>query len=304
MTRIIGIILLLLICAAPAMSQRGRLTTFDYEKADSTALNHPKRRYDDAAGLARQLCTDLHSEHEKFRVIFRWISHNIEYRYGRSGTDANEILKKKKAICEGYSSLLEAMCSAVDIRCETVIGYGKSNPLEDIPQKMKVTNHSWNAVFLAGEWHLVDATWAAGSVDPKRRKFTREFKEHWYLSDPDFFIHTHYPEDERWLLNSKTLKKKQFKKAGILRIDGYTMGMKPTGKPKGKYGNKFKMSFTTDSDIEWAMIKFLNQKEPQGVLLIRNGAEYELRQEFEKNWKGAFYLYLDGKPVMSFVKKD
>ena len=56
--------------------------------------------------------------------------------------------KRKKQFCEGYSSLLEAMCSGVDIRCETVIGYAKSNPLVDIPQRMKVTNHSWNAVFL------------------------------------------------------------------------------------------------------------------------------------------------------------
>lgn len=285
-------------------AQRQRLVDFDYTHADSIAINFPRGRYDDAGALAKLLCTDVHTEHEKYRVIFRWISENIEYRYGRSGTDANEILKKKKAICEGYASLLEAMCNAVNIRCETVVGYAKSNPNTDIPSKMKETNHAWNAVFLAGEWHLTDPTWAAGTVDPKRRKFEQGFQPEWYLADPEFFIHTHYPENGRWLLNNTPLKKKEFKKAPILSKAGFDKNLKITSKKKGLVGKKMKFTFTSDEVIEWASIQFINEKDPIGILLVKHDTHYEIRHEFEANQKDGFYLFLNGEPVWSFRKKD
>ena len=304
MVKNITVILVSIIISSTLMGQRARLLEFDYSHADSIAINFPKSRYDDASALAKKLCIDLHTEHEKFRVIFRWITENIEYRYGRQGTEANEILKKKKAVCEGYSSLLEAMCHAVDLRCETIIGYAKSNPNKDIPNKMKETNHAWNAIFLAGEWILVDATWAAGTVDPKRRKFEQGFQPEWFLADPNFFIHTHYPESERWLLNDEPLKKKEFKKGPIISRSGYDLGIQIIGKPKGVVGNKMKLVFSTSDEIEWASIKFINEKEPIGILLVKHGTHYEIRHEFEKKQKGGFYVYLNGSAALSFRKKE
>jgi transglutaminase/protease-like cytokinesis protein 3 len=304
MARTLIIILPILLAFGSVHSQRTQLLEFDYSFADSIAVNFPKGRYDDAKAFAKLLCEDVNTEHEKFRVIFRWITENVEYRYGRQGTDADEILKKKKAVCEGYASLLEAMCHEVDIKCETVIGFAKSNPNTDIPNKLKETNHAWNAVFLAGEWILVDATWAAGTVDPKRRKFKQGFQPQWFLADPNFFIHTHYPESERWLLNDTPIKKKEFKKGPIPSKSGYDMGVELLSKKKGVVGKKMKIEFNSTSDIQWASIKFINEKEPIGILLVKHGTHFKIRHEFEKNQKGGFYLFLDGSPALSFRKKE
>ena len=304
MVKSLLIILAFSFSLSPIYGQRQKLLEFDYNHADSVAINYPKGRYDDAALLAKSLCEDLNSEQEKFRVIFRWITENIEYRYGRDGTDANEILKKKKAVCEGYSSLLEAMCHAVELKCETVIGFAKSNPNSDIPNKMKEADHAWNTIFLAGEWILVDATWASGTVDPKRRKFEQSFQAEWFLADPNFFIHTHYPISERWLLNDVPLKKKEFKKGPILSSSGYDMSIKIMSKKKGVVGNKMKLEFGSIEEIQWASIKFINEKEPIGILLVKHGTYYEIRHEFEKRQKGGFYLFLNGSVALSFIKQD
>lgn len=283
-------------------AQRAQLLAFDYTKADSHAINYPKGRYDDARTFAHELCQGFNTEHEKFRVIYRWIAENVEYKTGRKGTDANVILRKKKAICEGFASLLEAMCAAENIRCETVIGFAKSDPSTDIPMNMKETNHAWNAVFLAGEWHLVDVTWSSGYYEPKRRKHIQLFNPVWFLADPDFFIHTHYPENERWQLNKTYMKKRTFKKAPILKPAGYDIGIKLKAKTKGKVKSTLKLSFTTEEEINWASLQFEREDEAQGLLLIKKSDHYELKYRFKKTESGGFYLYLDGKAIYGFVK--
>jgi hypothetical protein len=285
-----------------AQSQRNQLLSFDYIRADSHALNYPKGRYDDARIFAKELCEGFDTEHEKFRIIYRWIAENVEYKTGRKGTDANVILKKKKAICEGFASLLEAMCASVDIRCETVVGFAKSDPGTDIPMNMKETNHAWNAVFLAGEWHLVDVTWSSGYYDPTRRKHIQSFNPVWFIADPDFFIFTHFPENERWQLNKKPMKKRVFKRSPILKPEGYDIGMKLMGKQKGRMHRTFKLAFKTESEVSWASIRFEREDESQGLLLVKKSDHYELKYRFDKTESGGFYLFLDGKAVYGFVK--
>lgn len=34
------------------------------------------------------------------------------------------------------------------------------------------SDHTWNAVYLDGRWHLLDSTWGSGAVDDSFTKFT------------------------------------------------------------------------------------------------------------------------------------
>ena len=56
----------------------------------------------------------------------------------------------------------------------------------------KGESHAWNAVFVFGHWRLIDCTWGAG-VDAQGYK---EIEEHFFLTDPDEMIFTHFPHDE------------------------------------------------------------------------------------------------------------
>ena len=58
--------------------------------------------------------------------------------------------------------------------------------------------HAWNAVFLSGSWRLLDCTWGAGKINPEDESFTKELNEHFFLTDPDELIFTHFPYDEVW----------------------------------------------------------------------------------------------------------
>ena len=56
--------------------------------------------------------------------------------------------------------------------------------------------HAWNAVYLRGGWRLVDCTWGAGQVNPETQVYEKVANEHFFLTDPDELIYTHFPYDE------------------------------------------------------------------------------------------------------------
>ena len=52
-------------------------------------------------------------------------------------------------------------------------GYPAGQPLAAPP------DHAWNAVRLGGAWHLLDATWGAGTIDAHTRAFRRRLRRSW-----------------------------------------------------------------------------------------------------------------------------
>ena len=63
--------------------------------------------------------------------------------------------------------------------------------------------HAWNAVNVAGSWRLLDCTFGAGKTNPDGLEFQKQLNEHFFLTDPDEFIFTHFPSDEVKLLSVK-----------------------------------------------------------------------------------------------------
>ena len=75
-------------------------------------------------------------------------------------------------------------------------GSGKAAPSSNLDGGNGEANHAWNAVYLAGSWRLVDATWGSGSYNPTTHRFERRLNEHFFLTDPEELIYTHFPYDE------------------------------------------------------------------------------------------------------------
>src|SRR5262249_17993037 len=77
---------------------------------------------------------------------------------------------------------------------EVVHVTGNSKGYGYAPGTKPATNHAWNAVKLDGRWHLIDATWGAGSAEAKKG-FVKALEEHWFLTPPDQFVLSHLPTD-------------------------------------------------------------------------------------------------------------
>ncbi len=132
--------------------------------------------------LAETLTKTWKTDAEKVRSIFKWMDYNLKYDYEGLRTrnytiNPNQILIKKATICSGYAELFSAMCNAVGIKNEIIIGEAKVSP-------NNFGSHAWNAVCIDKKWYLIDVTWGEG----------------YYLKSPKYFFYDHFPKINRWTL--------------------------------------------------------------------------------------------------------
>src|SRR5688572_24252182 len=192
--------------------------------------------------LAKQLIALGDTDLEKVRAIFRWITENIEYNtkifnrnrkksfgpiYYEDADDSSailktlnervaaKVLKKKIAVCDGYTRLFKTLCDHAGIRSEIITGYARTNK----SGARFGVNHTWNAVYLDSSWHLLDVTWASGFISYSD-EFIRRYDDYYFLTPPQHFIRDHYPEDLKWTLLSDPPAFREFNN-GPFRYSAY-----------------------------------------------------------------------------------
>lgn len=193
--------------------------TFNYTEVDKHALSlSPK--YKSIPALAKDLLAPFSTQHQKVRAIFMWITNNIAYdcvAYHSKKSQrvtftysteaelaekkekyyyeyATKALQTRKAVCEGYAALFNALCKIAGVQSEVVIGMA-SNNIERIKRlkdrKTFSTNHTWNKVQIDNTWYYADATWASGYCDAGVKHFFKEFKPYYYITPIEQLYETH-----------------------------------------------------------------------------------------------------------------
>lgn len=195
----------------------------DFQKADRMALECKQDGLDHMPELVHKLISELPTDVEKFRAIYRWVCGNVanDYRLYQKNMRKRQrfqndslkfnawneqfrkmsfqkLLKDQKTICTGYAYLLKELSRLANINCEVVNGFAKTSSIN--VDKMTTPNHSWNAVQLNGKWYLCDPTWASGTPNATNFQFEFNYNDGYFLTDPELFAINHYPVDTKWLL--------------------------------------------------------------------------------------------------------
>jgi transglutaminase/protease-like cytokinesis protein 3 len=219
-------------------AQRSDFWNTNFTKADSVANLYLNVKLNDIDKLALDLTKGLSTDVEKFRAIFYWTTKNISYDYALyleqqakekkyvrnpskrenwrnrfSKKMMRRLIRDKTAICSGYAMLLDQMCSKVGIPCAIISGYGRTS--EENNRKIVRADHAWNSVQLQNKWYLCDATWASGYYDDYKKRFTKDFDENYFLTDPSLLVANHYPTDTSWTLLLQTPTLREFLNAPV-----------------------------------------------------------------------------------------
>lgn len=300
-------ILLILAGATRVFAQDIDVKNADYSRADSIAINFPKKKYKNISEITKPLTENLSTDHEKFRAIFRWITENIEYnKSAGSLAESDKIIRKNKAVCQGFSNLLKEMCESVNIPCSVVVGYTKTEP-KDINRKLKKTDHAWNTVKLYGKEYLVDVTWATSKYNVFSRRFVKEFDAYYYLTPPEKFILDHFPKDKKYQLLEKPHKAKQFISTPVYYTDYFHLDVKSLSPVKGKFTQKLKkpllVKFNCPAEITSAGVYTTIDKFVVPVELKKGAAagEYYFEYFFEKEGDFDVTIYFNGLCIADYV---
>lgn len=279
------------------------LRSQDYSFCDSIALSFPNKKYDSYTDVVGPLIRNVQTDHERFRVLFRWVAENIRYNKSNRSADPDKVIQTGKAVCAGYAQLLASMCRAAGIHCEVITGYSKTQT-SDIGKKLEDTDHAWNAVELYGKWYLVDVTWAAGHFDTNTRKHVQQFTETYFLQEPYEFAQKHLPKESKWQLLEEPIKKTEFSKSPLLYSaysgKGMTAITPDIGTIKLNLKDTLEMSFETSVQFENAFFLIGNNRKAYYPQIDNTDNLYTLKQKFDR--PGQFYLtlFIDGKGVAAY----
>ena len=165
--------------------------------------------------LTQQLIDSLHDDFEYMEAIYDYVITNISYDHAayqgnnrRINRNNQDILRRRKAVCWGYSELIREMCQIAGLPCQTITGY--TNTLPFPARTLEYANHAWNAVKLDGKWYLLDATWGSGTQFDKDY-FTSAYGVDYYLTPPEWFIKNHFPLMPMWQLLECPITLEDFK---------------------------------------------------------------------------------------------
>jgi len=209
----------------------------DYSSVDSVAKTVRYRGNLDS--LTLQLTAPYTQPLFKARAIFIWITDNIAYDYKHynhlnfkgeveqsfSCSDDEDcaarrvawetkyldrVLRRKKAVCEGYALLFKKMCTLAGLTAEVIPGYSRSKDYQvGTPGTL---DHAWDALWLDSSYYLLDPTWAAGGCmtdeEGKLLFFQKRFNNYYWLTPPAEFSRNHYPRDSIWTLIPHYTKEK------------------------------------------------------------------------------------------------
>ena len=222
------ILLIFFIPLLPAIASSQQIK-INYSLVDSLATTIKYKN--DLAALTHELTSPYPEQLFKARAIFKWITENIRYDYKyynkyyykgkepktyecKDDNDCeakrivwetkyiDKVLRKKKAVCQGYSMLFKKMCDIAGLKSEIVSGYVRTKYYQ--VGTAGTLDHAWNSVWIDSAYYLLDATWAAGGgiidEDGKLLCFIKNFNDYYWLTPAADFARNHYPRNSKWVL--------------------------------------------------------------------------------------------------------
>lgn len=198
----------------------------NFRKIDSLAINTKYKG--DLNQLVFDLTNNQKSDVDKTRAIYSWIAENISYDYklfnkGKKkfffkckGKDdcsikhkefenklVEKVLRKRKGVCSGYSTLFKRMCDIAKITCLNIDGYVKTKSTHI--GNTGILDHAWNAVIIDNKTYFIDLTWASGYCEIDKTKkltnFIKKKNEFYWFTPTEKFTVDHFPKNPDKVLN-------------------------------------------------------------------------------------------------------
>lgn len=186
--------------------------SIDFKKIEKHVANTPISKTKNTRVLSAYLTNAFEQEDEKFAAVYFWVAKNIYYDvksryespvYKTVEEITDEVMKKKKGVCQHYSELFNELSRLAGLTSYVVNGYGKEFG------KVMDLAHAWNVIRVNGTYYFVDATWGAGHINQKG-KYEQNFSLSYFMVKPDVFIQDHISFDPMWQLLKRPLYFEEF----------------------------------------------------------------------------------------------
>lgn len=211
-----GWISVLFLCVAMVFFSSKSFAHTDWQHIDRHVLQATRSTERSPDRLAAFFAEIAHSDAEKARAIYRWITDRISYDTQAffsgeiAAVESRDILRRRRAVCSGYVVLFRDIAEYMGLQTEIITGHSKGYGFDARTITALADNHAWIAAKIEGDWQLIDPTWGAGFIPSDSREFVRNFTEYYFLADPEVLKYTHFPSDKRWQLLEQPLSEEEY----------------------------------------------------------------------------------------------
>jgi len=180
-----------------------------YSSVDKIALTIPDSLTTSSKDIADHINTLALSDENKLRVIYIWITKNIQYDTEKKYSfdqDSTDIIAKtlntRKGVCTNYAELYSSIANKVGVKSNIIYGYTIQNGQVDY------NPHSWCVSIIDSNWYMFDPTWGSGFI--QNSKFIQHIDDNYFKMSPDRAIKTHMPFDPLWQLLNYPISNLEF----------------------------------------------------------------------------------------------
>lgn len=190
-----------------------------FKDVDEHAINESRLNYPTFRDLVWNLVLkNKYSDLEKARAIFRWMTcsdlNNISFAGEPKPNSAEQLLVNFKSGKTTYARIFECLARNAGLAAVTITGWAKGVDYRPgVAITRRPVNHSWNAVYLDGNWQLVDVHWATRFLQSESNtseNLVYEYDDFYFITRPDQLAYTHRPEDDGWQLLATPQTAEQF----------------------------------------------------------------------------------------------
>jgi len=178
----------------------------DLSAADRYALDAPASAGTSVENLAAYVKGAGPDRISRLRALYTWEAGNIIYDldYKAHGMPS-EVLKNRRAVCDGYARLYTSVAREMGMEVEHVLGWSRNLQLMQL-EDSSAPNHRWVRVRLEDErWGLIDPTWARNAAPGST---VWKLEPRYFLMRPQEFLKNHWPRDSKWQMLAPPLSRK------------------------------------------------------------------------------------------------
>ena len=302
----------------------------DFEKVDQKVKNYPY--FQNLEHLSIRIMNDFDTDTERVRAAFTWIIYNMDYgrsfevifqadkhfpyyseigrKYQLRQLEREKIqqsFRDRLGVCLDYSLILKELCTLFEIPSEIIIGVTKTE-IRDLQGDQLLKNHTWNAVMVAGEWKLVDPTWAAGQMNRRLLRMFGGYADHFFFTEPSEFIKSHLPANPVWQLLDTPVDATAFARARSYFPEYFKKGVELSGNISGiislsKY-NEYLIAFNKLPQANNMHYAINNSRilKKMGIKKVENQpyiSIIKLKKKLRHNYN-YLTVYMDYRPILKF----
>ncbi len=263
-------------------------TLYAQTRIEDAIKKNSKHKFKSIDELANFISSNADDDREKAYGVYYWIATNVVYDVKKfmkgkpSFSKPEKVFEKGKAVCEGYANLFKELCKQMKLNCEVIAGYSKGYGYQ--PGKpFTEADHAWNAVQIGAEWHLIDVTWAAGSIKKTLfgARFVTEFNNDFFFLPPKEFVITHLPEVPMWQMLNNPVPIKVFS-ASNEKIYAHLKTTNPTNYNSGDTVNNFFSMKVPERSIKYGAMAL--EFNPQNIVPLALSVIVPLKYKLENTY--------------------